>query len=94
MMTYYTIIIYHIIPLNIKWHFFVILLHFGNVHMMSSNFFKAIVASGKGILAADEPPFVMADRFAKIGVENSDENRRFYRQILFRHRYYKTFWHL
>jgi fructose-bisphosphate aldolase class I len=34
-------------------------------------------------LAADEPPFVMEDRLAKANVENTEENRRLYRQILF-----------
>ena len=44
---------------------------------------QAIVAPGRGILAADEPTETMADRLSKAGVENSEENRRTYRQILF-----------
>lgn len=42
-----------------------------------------IVAPGKGILAADESTGTMGKRLANIGVENSDENRRLYRQLLF-----------
>jgi fructose-bisphosphate aldolase class I len=44
---------------------------------------KAIVAPGKGILAADESTATCGKRFADIGVENSEENRRQYRQLLF-----------
>jgi fructose-bisphosphate aldolase class I len=44
---------------------------------------KALLAPGRGILAADECVAAMADRFSSIGVENSEENRRKYRQILF-----------
>jgi fructose-bisphosphate aldolase class I len=43
----------------------------------------AIVAPGKGILAADESPGSVAKRFSGIGVENTEENRRLYRQLLF-----------
>jgi len=42
-----------------------------------------IVAGGKGILAADESTGTMGKRFANIGVENTEENRRLYRQLLF-----------
>ncbi|KAL4617819.1 fructose-bisphosphate aldolase A [Arapaima gigas] len=42
-----------------------------------------IVASGKGILAADESTGSIAKRFQGINVENTEENRRFYRQLLF-----------
>ncbi|KAM9853721.1 fructose-bisphosphate aldolase C-A [Aulostomus maculatus] len=42
-----------------------------------------IVAPGKGILAADESVGLMAKRLAQVGVENTEENRRQYRQILF-----------
>ncbi|XP_042194475.1 fructose-bisphosphate aldolase C [Callorhinchus milii] len=41
-----------------------------------------IVAPGKGILAADESVGSMAKRFAQIGVENNEEMRRQYRQLL------------
>ena len=44
---------------------------------------KAIVAPGKGILAADESTGTIGKRFAPIGVENNEENRRLYRQLLF-----------
>uniref|UniRef100_A0AAX7V6E1 Fructose-bisphosphate aldolase n=1 Tax=Astatotilapia calliptera TaxID=8154 RepID=A0AAX7V6E1_ASTCA len=42
-----------------------------------------IVAPGKGILAADESTGIMAKRLNPIGVENTEENRRRYRQLLF-----------
>jgi fructose-bisphosphate aldolase class I len=44
---------------------------------------RALVAPGKGILAADESHPTIAKRFAKIGVENTEENRRIYREMLF-----------
>ncbi|KAH8308146.1 hypothetical protein KR059_007095 [Drosophila kikkawai] len=44
---------------------------------------KALVTPGKGILAADESSAVMGRRFQLIGVENTEENRRLYRQMLF-----------
>lgn len=44
---------------------------------------KAIVAPGKGILAADESVSTMGKRLADIGLENTDEYRRQYRQLLF-----------
>lgn len=37
----------------------------------------------KGILVADENPSSLAKRFHLIGVENTAEQRRIYRQILF-----------
>lgn len=43
----------------------------------------AIVAPGKGILAADESTGTLGKRFSKIDLENTDENRRKYRQLLF-----------
>ena len=39
------------------------------------------VQSGKGITACDEGPGTIGDRFAKYGIENSEENRRAYRQV-------------
>src|SRR6201999_2271405 len=45
---------------------------------------KKIVAPGKGILAADESTGTIQKRFDKIGVENTEENRRDYRELLFR----------
>ncbi|CAG0917950.1 unnamed protein product [Notodromas monacha] len=44
---------------------------------------EAIVAPGKGILAADESTGTCGKRFSSIGVENNEENRRLYRQLLF-----------
>jgi len=44
---------------------------------------QAIVAPGKGILAADESTSTMGKRLQDINLENSDENRRKYRQLLF-----------
>lgn len=44
---------------------------------------NAITAPGKGILAADESVSTMGKRLADIKVENTDENRRKYRQLLF-----------
>ncbi|XP_045614404.1 fructose-bisphosphate aldolase [Procambarus clarkii] len=44
---------------------------------------NAIVAPGKGILAADESTGTMGKRLADIGLENTEENRRQYRQLLF-----------
>lgn len=44
---------------------------------------NAIVSPGKGILAADESTGTMGKRLANINLENTEENRRFYRQLLF-----------
>ena len=44
---------------------------------------SAIVAEHKGILAADESTGTIKKRFDSIGVESTDETRRFYRQLLF-----------
>jgi len=44
---------------------------------------EAIVAPGKGILAADESTGTIAKRFQSINLENTEENRRKYRQLLF-----------
>jgi len=44
---------------------------------------QAIVADHKGILAADESTGTIKKRFDSIGVESTEENRRFYRQLLF-----------
>ncbi|KAH0516482.1 Fructose-bisphosphate aldolase A [Microtus ochrogaster] len=41
-----------------------------------------IVALGKGILAADESTESIAKRLQSIGTENTEENRRFYCQLL------------
>ena len=44
---------------------------------------NAIVAPGKGILAADESTGTMGKRLQQINVENTEEHRRQYRQLLF-----------
>ena len=44
---------------------------------------KAMVAPGKGILAADESTGTIEKRLASIKVANSEENRRAYRDMLF-----------
>ena len=43
-----------------------------------------IVANGKGILAADESTGTIEKRFKSIDVESTEENRRKYREMLFR----------
>lgn len=45
---------------------------------------KKMVAPGKGILAADESTGTILKRFDKIGVANNEDNRRDYRELLFR----------
>ncbi len=45
---------------------------------------RAIVAPGKGILAADESSPTIKKRFDSIHVESTEENRRDYREMLFR----------
>jgi len=45
---------------------------------------NAMVAPGKGILAADESTGTIKKRFDAIGVENTEENRRDYRELMFR----------
>src|SRR6059058_649287 len=45
---------------------------------------RAMVAKGKGILAADESSGTIKKRFDAIGVESTEENRRDYREMLFR----------
>lgn len=44
---------------------------------------KYLVSSGRGILAADESTASANKRFAAVNVEQTEENRRQYRQILF-----------
>jgi fructose-bisphosphate aldolase class I len=44
---------------------------------------KALVAEGKGILAADESDGTIKKRFDSIGVESTEDNRRAYRELLF-----------
>jgi fructose-bisphosphate aldolase class I len=44
---------------------------------------RAIVAPGKGILAADESSGTIKKRFDSISVESTEDNRRDYREMLF-----------
>jgi len=44
---------------------------------------QAMVAPGKGILAADESTGTMGKRLAQAGQENTEENRRRFRELLF-----------
>jgi len=45
---------------------------------------QKMVADGKGILAADESSGTIKKRFDAIGVESTEENRRDYRELMFR----------
>jgi fructose-bisphosphate aldolase class I len=45
---------------------------------------KALVAEGKGILAADESTGTIKKRFDSIGVDSTEDTRRDYRELLFR----------
>ena len=45
---------------------------------------EKMVAPGKGLLAADESSGTIKKRFDAIGVESTEENRRDYREMLFR----------
>jgi fructose-bisphosphate aldolase, class I len=45
---------------------------------------RAMVAPGRGILAADESTSTIKKRFDAIGVESTADNRRDYRELLFR----------
>ena len=44
---------------------------------------KALVAEGKGILAADESTGTIKKRFDSIGLESTEANRQAYRDMLF-----------
>src|SRR6202012_3000272 len=45
---------------------------------------RKMVAKGKGLLAADESTSTIKKRFDAIKVENTEENRRDYREFMFR----------
>ena len=45
---------------------------------------NALVEPGRGILAADESTGTIKKRFDAIGVENTEDNRRDYRELMFR----------
>ncbi|CAI9548073.1 unnamed protein product, partial [Staurois parvus] len=44
---------------------------------------QRIVKDGRGILAADESVGTMGSRLKRINVENTEENRRLFRNLLF-----------
>jgi fructose-bisphosphate aldolase, class I len=44
---------------------------------------REIAAPGKGILAADESTGTIGNRFSAIEVENTEANRKAYRELLF-----------
>ena len=44
---------------------------------------SAIATHGKGITACDESAGTIGKRFEAVGIENTEENRRKYRQMLF-----------
>jgi fructose-bisphosphate aldolase class I len=60
---------------------------YGNLNTSLESMLKKnaefIVQRGKGLLAADESPSSIIKRFNSIGVENTAEQRRIYRQLLF-----------
>ncbi|SEL71738.1 fructose-bisphosphate aldolase [Pseudoxanthomonas sp. GM95] len=43
---------------------------------------QAMVAAGKGIIAIDESTATIGKRFAAVGIENTEEHRRRYRELL------------
>ena len=49
-----------------------------------SDIANALVAPGKGVLAADESSGTIKKRFDQIGVTSSEDTRRDYREMLFR----------
>src|SRR5881394_662354 len=55
----------------------------GNIEELAKTA-RQLVAPGKGILAADESSGTIKRRFDAIGVESTEQNRRDYRELLFR----------
>jgi len=53
-------------------------------HQTLDSVAAALVAPGKGILAADESSGTIAKRFDAIGVESTETSRRDYRELMFR----------
>jgi len=51
---------------------------------------QALVAKGKGILAADESSGTITKRFDALGIKSSEDSRRDYREMLFRSDAMKT----
>jgi len=52
-------------------------------HTLLTSIAHSLVIPGKGILAADESQGTIQKRFDSIEVENTEENRRSYRELLF-----------
>lgn len=44
---------------------------------------RALVADGKGLLAADETPGTLTKRFAALGIDSTPDSRRTYREMFF-----------
>src|SRR5690349_987716 len=44
---------------------------------------QAIVADGRGVLAADETPTTLTKRLTALGIQSTPESRRDYREMLF-----------
>ena len=42
-----------------------------------------MASKGKGVLASDEGTKGLGDKFKPLGVENTEENRRAYREMLY-----------
>jgi fructose-bisphosphate aldolase class I len=57
--------------------------HSAAAHRVLDETARALVAPGKGFLAADESGGTIKKRFAPIGVESTEEHRRAYREMLF-----------
>jgi fructose-bisphosphate aldolase class 1 len=47
------------------------------------NVARALVAEGKGILAADEAVPTLTKRFQTLGIQSTEQSRRTYREMLF-----------
>ena len=43
---------------------------------------EMVATFGKGIMACDESPGTVGDGFAKVGIDNTEENRRLYRCVI------------
>jgi hypothetical protein len=54
----------------------------GQNHLVLRETAAALVAPGKGILAADESDGTIGRRFAAVGVESTEDTRRAYRELL------------
>ncbi|CAF1328664.1 unnamed protein product [Rotaria sordida] len=54
----------------------------GNVDVVQIT--QSLATSDKGILAVDESADIIETRFSPVNIENNEENRRYYRQLLLR----------